>query len=266
MSDPLVELQMNNGVARLTLNRADRRNALSKELITQLTAAVETVANDAGVRLLILTGAGSVFCAGMDLGEMQERAGHPNARELWQQDTHAYHDLLAALLQLRIPTLAVVQGPALAGGMGLLLACDMVLAADEAFFALPEPKRGITAAVVAPLLVYRIGPGRATYLLLSGENVTAAEALGIGLCHEVTSRDLLDERTAALTGSILSGAPAALARTKQHVMETAGAALFEHLQVGMQVSAEARETDDAREGLAAFLEKRRPSWPPNDPS
>lgn len=260
ISDEIVILTISDGKARIALNRSAKRNALSREMIAKLTEAVEQVAADKSVRLLTLYGVGRVFCAGMDLGEMQDRASQPNAKELWQQDTEVYHDLLVKLFQLSVPTLAMVHGPALAGGMGLLLACDLVLASEEAFFSLPEPKRGITAAVVSPLLVHRIGPGAATSLLLSGENISAADAHRLGLCHDVASAAKLSERERKLTLSILTGAPSALAMTKRHLIDMVWPTLSKQLQAGMEVSARARETEDAREGLAAFLEKREPGW------
>ncbi len=262
MPDSILDFEIVHGIARITLNRPQKRNALTRELIVQLAQTVATIRADDSVRLLVLTGAGPVFCAGMDLGQMQVRAENPDATEQWQQDTRVYRDLLVSMFTLPIPTLAVVQGPALAGGLGLVLACDIVLAADEVFFSLPEPKRGITAAVVAPLLVYRIGSGPATSLLLCGESISAADGHRIGLCHAVVPCDGLAEREQELAGSILSGAPSSLAKTKEHLIECAGAALIEQLDAGMRVSAEARETADAREGLAAFLEKRDPHWFP----
>lgn len=262
MSNTPIRFDITNQIARIVLDRPAKRNALSQELIAQLTKAVEAVAADESVRLLVLSAEGSVFCAGMDLGEMQARAAQPNAAELWQQDTQVYCDLLAALFTLEIPTLAVVQGPALAGGVGLVLACDMVLAAEESFFSLPEPKRGITAAVLSPFLVYRIGAGNATYLLLSGEKISSADAHRIGLCHEIVPAGRLAERQKQLCDSILTGAPSALAKTKQHLIDSSGSVLRGQLNAAMRISAEARETPDAREGLAAFLQKRPPSWIP----
>jgi methylglutaconyl-CoA hydratase len=200
----------------------------------------------------------------MDLAEMQDRAGQPDARELWKDDTQSYRDLLEAIVTLPKPTLAVVQGPALAGGMGLAMACDLVLCSEAAVFGLPEPKRGITAAVVSPLVCYRGGISTASYLLLSGKTLTAQESLNRGLCHQVASAEELESAEQELCRSILTGAPAALAATKSHLLATAGKDLLAQLDAGMKVSTEARETQDAREGLAAFLEKRDPAWFPAD--
>jgi methylglutaconyl-CoA hydratase len=218
---------------------------------------------DESVRLVVLAAKGPVFCAGMDLAEMQDRATNPNAKELWREDTKVYRDLLVSLVTLPKTTLAVVQGPALAGGMGLAMACDLVLASEAAMFGLPEPKRGITAAVVAPLVCYRGGISTASYLLLSGRNLSALESLKRGLCHQVVKAEDLQSSEDDLCRSILTGAPAALAATKAHLLATAGRDLIAQLDAGMKVSALARETPDAREGLAAFLEKRDPAWFPS---
>ena len=274
MDESFVKTECKNAVARITLNRPDKRNALTSEFIAEITRTVQDIADDGSVRLLILAASGTVFCAGMDLKEMQQRAGDPNATRLWQQDTQGYRDLLVALLALRIPTVALVAGSALAGGLGLVLACDIVLASETAFFALPEPRRGISAAVVAPLLIYRIGHGAAAYVLLSGEIISAADAFRIGLCHEVVADDKVESRAADLSASILSGAPSSLAITKRQMAKfgasmsaaDGSAQIAEHsyliaqLNEGMRASAAARETADAREGLAAFLEKRKPAW------
>ena len=260
MSHPYIHVEGRDPIVRLVLNRPDKRNALTRDMLNGLSEAVESVRAEGGARLLVLTGAGPAFCAGMDLSEMQARAESPDAAEQWREDTRVYREVLWNLFTLPIPTLAVVQGPAIAGGLGLLLACDIVLSAESAFFALPEPKRGITAAVVAPFLLHRVGFGIGSYVLLSGRNLSAADAFRVGLCHELAPSDELPRRAEELILSILSGAPAALSATKQHLIECCESALYEQLDEGMHVSALARQTADAREGLAAFLEKRPPCW------
>jgi methylglutaconyl-CoA hydratase len=262
MNEPLVNLTIEGGVARLVLSRPRKRNALTRGTLEQLLADVDSIARDDSVRLLVLSAEGPVFCAGMDLQEMHDRAARPDASDLWREDAGVYRDVVAAIVRLPIPALAVVQGPVVAGGVGLVMACDLVLAADTATFSLPEPKRGITAAVVAPLVVYRVGAGPAAYLLLSGRTLPAGDAWRLGLYHELTSPDALANRAGELCRSILTGARSALGRTKELLLATAGRQLLADLDAGMRVSADARETDDAREGLAAFLEKRPPAWDP----
>src|SRR5262245_4913475 len=184
-SEPLILLTAGDGIVRLTLNRPQKRNALTRELLAELRTKLDQAAATPHLRCLILGASGPVFCAGMDLAQMQELALRPDAREVWQADTQLYHEVVTKLLVFPAPTVAVVQGPALAGGVGLVLACDLVLAAEPATFALPEPKRGITAAIVTPLLVYRAGTAGASYLLLSGESIDVEAARRRGICHTV---------------------------------------------------------------------------------
>ena len=261
MTESNLRLSIDESVAVLTLARPKKRNALTQDFLRELLEAVQQVAADETVRVLVLEAEGSVFCAGMDLGEMEARAGLPNASALWAEDTRIYRELTETLFRMPKPTVAVLRGPVLAGGVGIVLACDIVLGDEEnAWFALPEPKRGITAAVVTPLLVYRIGNGAAGYLLLSGERMSAAEAYRVGLVHVQAKGDAIDARRDELVASILTGAPSALAMSKRTLHDITAATLSDQLDLATRVSAEARETDAAREGLAAFLEKRDPSW------
>jgi methylglutaconyl-CoA hydratase len=194
---------------------------------------------------------------------MQDRATADDPAGEWREDTQVYRDLLVELTTTEIPTIAAVQGPVLAGGVGLVLACDLVVAAEEATFSLPEPKRGITAAVVTPLLHYRAGTAAASWLLLSGETVDSARARQAGLCHEIVPKDKLEDRVGELEQSILTGSKTALVVTKRELRAVAGPSLIEQIDAAREASAKARETADAREGLQAFLEKRKPAWNPN---
>ena len=249
-----------NGVGRITLNRPDKRNALTRQIIEDMLQAVTAMSANDELRVLLFDATGKVFCAGMDLGEMQERATSANSAEEWNQDSRVYADLLVAIFQLKVPTVATIQGPVLAGGMGFVLACDILIVAESAFFSLPEPMRGITAAMVTPLLVHRIGAGQAGYMLLAGERVSAQKALQIGLAHDVVVDDELQTRTSSLVQAIMTGSQAALAITKKHITDCVTMDVEQEIRKSIEVSAMARSTDDAREGLAAFLEKRKPSW------
>lgn len=264
MSDSAVALKIAEGVARLTLCRAQKRNALTREMLAEFRDRLQELASNSAVRLFVVAAEGPVFCAGMDLAQMEETATLPNASELWQHDSEIYRDVVAAIFSLHIPTLAVVQGPAVAGGLGLVLACDMVLASDAATFSLPEPKRGIVAGLVTPLLMHRVGAGVAGWVLLSGQSTTADNALRWGICHRVVPADQLDWATTELVKSILTGSPAALAATKDQLRNCSPVDVLAHLQDSPNISARARETEDAREGLRAFLEKRPPFWSSKD--
>jgi methylglutaconyl-CoA hydratase len=261
MSENLLNSNIAKGVVRLTLNRPQKRNALTRELLAELHAAILAAAGRTDLRCLVLEATGPVFCAGMDLAQMEETASRNDARHLWHADTQLYHNVVAAIMALPAPTIAIVQGPALAGGVGLVLACDLVLASGSATFSLPEPKRGITAAIVTPLLVHRVGVSAAAWLLLSGEGIDSARARQIGLCHEIVAAADLGAARDRLIASVLSGAPGALAISKQQLAACHDEVL-KHLLSAVVVSAQARETPEAREGLAAFLEKRPPAWQP----
>ena len=258
-----VNISLDGGVGRLTLNRPDKRNALKRDFIEEINAGIDQLAGDGSLRVMVVAAAGSVFCAGMDLGQMQERAQSAEGKADWLRDSQVYCDMLAKLYTVSVPTIAIVQGPALAGGVGIVLACDIVVASEGAFFMLPEPVRGITAAMVTPLLVHRVGSGRATYMLLSGERVSANRAAEFGICHHVVAGPELPARTDVLLSTILASSKSALAITKQHIARCSYGNVLEDLKMSVTVSAEARETDDAREGLAAFLEKRKPNWQAN---
>jgi len=150
---------------------------------------------------------------------MQQRATEANSPDRWLEDSLVYHDLILALLEAPQPILAVVQGPVLAGGVGLVLACDLVLATEDAFFSLPEPQRGITASIVTPLLAFRSGAGHASHLLLSGQRVSATTMFQRGVCHEVVAEEQLVNASTTWINSILSGSPLALAASKRQIRE-----------------------------------------------
>ena len=255
---------MQNGVGRITLNRPDKRNALKRQFIEEIHNAVTHLKQDESLRVLVLQAEGKVFCAGMDLGEMQERAQSENGPQEWQRDSEVYCDLLIELYSLPVPTVTVLQGPVLAGGVGMVLATDMIVASDEAFFMLPEPMRGIVASMVTPFLIHRVGAGTASYMLLSNERIATTDGLRLGLCHATVPSDELHKRADQLIENIMTGSRSALAITKRHIADSLAYDVVEQVKNSVNVSAEARETDDAREGLAAFLEKRKPSWQPQD--
>jgi enoyl-CoA hydratase/carnithine racemase len=196
----------------------------------------------------------------MDLAEMQETAQQPDAAQQWHRDAVQYRELVETMLRFPKPIIAAVNGPAIAGGAGLVLASDIVVASPEAKFGLPEPRRGIVAGLVAPLLVFRIGGSQAARLLLTAGTIEPAESHRIGIFHEVVNSDLVWARAQELAGEIAQSAPEALLLTKRMLNETIGEHLPTLLTAGAAASATARTTEAAREGLAAFLEKREPKW------
>lgn len=257
----LVRVHVHGHTGTVILNRPEKRNALSRSLLAEVVQALHDLHLQRSVRTVVLTATGSVFCAGMDLIEMLETSRSPNAHAQWYKDAVAYRDLVEQMLRFPKPLIAAVNGPALAGGMGLVLACDYVLAAPEANFGLPEPRRGIVAGMVAPLVFFRLGGSQAARLLLFAQSIDALEAQRIGLCHEVLPAEQLWARAHELAGEAARCAPEALQLSKQLLNETIGEQLFTQLSAGAAASAAARTTEAAAEGLAAFVEKREPHWP-----
>jgi methylglutaconyl-CoA hydratase len=260
MSGPLVKVHVHQHTGTIILNRPEKRNALSRALMAELDQALGDLHLERRVRAVILTGAGPAFCAGMDLSEMLETSRQDDAQARWAEDASTYQELLETMLQFPKPLIAAVNGPALAGGAGLMLACDLAIAAESATFGLPEPRRGLVAGVVSPLLAFRIGAGHAGYLLLTAKSIDSAWAHRIGLIHEVVHADHVWPRAVELSVECARGAPESLQLTKRMLNETIGEHLRTLLTAGAAVSATARTTEAAAEGLAAFLEKREPEW------
>ena len=260
MTAPLIRIHIHDHAGTIILNRPEKRNALNRAMLAELQEAFGDLHLERRVRAVILTGAGPVFCAGMDLQEMLDTSREENARQRWQEDANLYRDLIEAMWRFPKPLIAAVNGPALAGGAGLVLGCDLVLASREARFGLPEPRRGIVAGLVAPLLAFRLGGSQAARLLLSADIIDAAEAHRIGLFHELAEADQLWPRAVAMAADCAQSSPDALQLTKRMLNEMIAEHLPTLLTAGAAVSATARTTEAAAEGLAAFLEKREPKW------
>lgn len=258
--ESIVKIQVHAHTATVTLNRPQKRNALSRELMAELHQALDDLHQERKVRGVIITGAGSVFCAGMDLAEMLATNEQADRQEQWRADSVAYHEVIETMLRFPKPLVAAVNGPAVAGGAGIVMACDLVVAAHSATFGFPEPRRGIVAGMVAPLLQFRIGAARAAYLLFTARLIGAEEAHRYGLFHELVAEDRIWARAHELVGEIAQSAPEAMQMTKRLLNETIGESLLVQLAAGAAVSATSRTTEAAAEGLAAFLEKREPKW------
>jgi enoyl-CoA hydratase/carnithine racemase len=257
----MIQVQVHEAVGTITLNRPERANALTRSMLDDLDEAFEDLRRQRAVRAVVLIGKGSSFCAGMDLGEMRETADHENKHELWGQDADRYRGLIETMLRHPKPIIAAVNGPAVAGGAGLVLACDIVLATESARFGLPEPLRGIVAGVVAPLVAFRIGGGHAARLLLTSQLIDAHEAIRLGVYHEQVAEAQLWARARQIADQCAAGAPQALQLTKRILNEIIGEHLITQLTAGAAISASARTTEAAEEGLAAFFDKRPPKWP-----
>ncbi len=262
MAEPIVKVKKHVPSGTIILNRPDQRNALTRAMIDELMQALDDFHQEKSVRAVILTGSGTAFCSGMDLSEMHETAslGQRESQDQWHEDAVKYRDLIEKMLIFPKPIIAAVNGPAVAGGAGLVLASDIVLAASEARFGFPEPRRGIVAGLVAPLLTFRAGGGTAARLLLTGQLIDSAECFRLGIYHEQVAADLIWARAHELAIECAKNAPQATQMTKRMLNEIIGEDLFTLLTAGAAVSAAARTTEAAREGLAAYLEKREPQW------
>ena len=259
-SDSLVQVKVHEPAGTIVLNRADRRNALSRALIADLRQALDYLHREVRVRAVVLTGSGTAFCAGMDLHEMHATSQGDDPLPQWHSDAVVYRELLEAMLRFPKPIIAAVNGPAVASGAGLVLASDLVIGSPESQFGLPEPKRGLVAGMVSPLLVFRIGGGKAAELLLTGRMIDAAEAHAAGIYHELIATDKVWARANEVASECAQSAPSALQLTKKMLNETIGEHLSTLLSAGAATSATARTTAAAAEGVAAFLQKRPPQW------
>ena len=254
----MVDYANRGPAAVITLCRADKRNALSRGLIDELSAAFARAAADPAARCVILAAEGPVFCAGMDLAELQETISAPRESTPSWDDALRLARLYDRIYNLALPTIAVVQGSAIAGGAGLTTVCDLCLAGEGAKFGYPEVRRGLVAAMVMPHLLRHVGERMARYLLLTGELIDAAAARDCGLVNEVLPASRLMDRADALAASLAAGGPQALAKTKEFLRR------FSHQSLSVEEaargSAEPRLTDECQRGLAAFFAKRQPPW------
>jgi methylglutaconyl-CoA hydratase len=245
-------------LATITLNRPDKRNAISTQMIDDLLAVLDDCDRDPAVRVAILTGAGKAFCAGMDLEGLQSLAAQSHQQNL--DDSRRMARLFRRLYDFPKPLIAAVNGPAIAGGTGIATMCDFTLAVPDAKFGYTEVRIGFIPALVSVFLRRQIGEKRARDLLLTGRIFDAAEAQSLGLVSEIVAADKLLDRARALASTLLANSPTSLARTKALLAGFARADLDRELELAIAANAAIRSTPDFREGLAAFLAKRSPQW------
>jgi len=259
MSHGTIEIHAERGVAVLWLNRPEVRNAFNETMIAELTAAFGELDADPAVRAVVLAGRGKVFCAGADLNWMK-RMGEMNFEEN-RKDAMAFGAMLNRLHTLKKPTIARVHGAAFAGGMGLIAACDMAVASTETEFAVSEVRLGLTPATISPYVLAAMGERAARRYFLTAERFPAAEAYRIGFIQEIAQPDELDATVNAILGEIVQGAPGAHAVTKELIGAVARRPLDPGLLAETAVHiATARASDEGKEGVRSFLEKRRPAW------
>jgi len=239
-------------ITLVTLNRPERRNALTIEMLTELTGAINVVSDEPPQRILILRGAGAAFCTGMDL------------KAATSQNPHAMAELVAKTLltlsQTRLLTIAAVHGAAVAGGAGIMSACDFVVAAEGTKIGYPEVRRGLVAGLVMTFLRRQIGERNMRELLLGSALIDAQRAKEIGLVNRVVGQDDLMSEAQKFADAVLQGAPGALEQTKRLIEELWWRPVREDVDLALNYHVQARESSEAREGIAAFNEKRRPKW------
>jgi methylglutaconyl-CoA hydratase len=257
MNYKTLDLAVDSGIATLTLNRPDKRNAISYELIAELLQALDDVRNSPA-RVLILTGAGKAFCSGMDLENLKSLIGRSPEQNM--EDTRTMLSLFRSLYEFPKPTIAAVNGAAIAGGTGLALLCDFTLAVPEAKFGYTEVRIGFVPAIVATFLLRQVGEKIARDLLLTGRIFDAEEALRIGLLTQIVLQEKLMDRARELATHLIESSPLSLAYTKRLLTEHARAELDGQVEAAVRENAGIRATADFREGIASFLEKRKPNW------
>jgi methylglutaconyl-CoA hydratase len=249
------------GVARITLNRPEKRNALDHATIDALTRALRECAGDGAVRVVQLTGAGNVFCAGADLAEMQAQIHGSEAANL--EHAEGLATLLTVLDSMPKPTVARVNGDGYGGALGLLGACDIVVAVADAKFAFTEVRLGIIPAVISPFVLGKMGESAARRYFLTAETLTSADLARLGLVHEVVAAEQLDAACEHIIEALLRGAPGALAQAKILVRDMAHGSPGRRGPASTEAAARLarlRVQSEAQEGFSAFFAKRKPSW------
>jgi methylglutaconyl-CoA hydratase len=257
MSYQTLQLAFEQSVALITLNRPDKRNAVSFELVSELLAALDEIERSSA-QVVILTGSGKAFCAGMDLDELKTLLGKTHDENL--KDSARMAQLFRRIYEFPLPTIAAVNGAAIAGGTGIATMCDFTLAVPEAKFGYTEVRIGFVPAIVSSILVWQVGHKIARDLLLTGRLFDAAEAHRYGLVNEVVAPDRLMSRARELAGQIAENSPTSVRVTKELINGYLDKQLDEQFAAAIEENARIRTTADFREGVSSFLEKRKPRW------
>jgi len=257
-----IALSIEAGIARVTLKRPEVRNAFNEAVIAELTAVFAQLGGEDSVRAIVLAAEGKAFCAGADLNWMKSMASYS-----WEEnkaDAGRLAQMLWTIYRCPQPVIARVQGDAYAGGVGLLAVCDIVVAVDTAGFCLSEAKLGLLPATIAPYVVRALSEQASRRYFVTAERFSAQEAHRLGLVHELTSADSIDEKIAALLGAISANGPAAVRACKRLVQDVAHQAITAELRDDTaRRIADIRASDEGREGVQSFLGKRAPNWLPS---
>ena len=257
MSYQTLQLAHDAGVATITLSRPDKRNAVSFQLVDELMSALDEI-EKSPAQVVILTGAGKAFCAGMDLDELKSLLGKTHNENL--KDSARMAEMFRRLYEFSLPTIAAVNGAAVAGGTGLATMCDFTLAVPEAKFGYTEVRIGFLPAIVSSILVWQVGHKIARDLLLTGRLFDANEAYSYGLVNEVVPAERLLARARELAAQLGENSPSSVRATKRLINSFIASQLDEQIAAAVEENARIRTTADFREGVASFLEKRKPKW------
>ncbi|MBP7353524.1 MAG: enoyl-CoA hydratase/isomerase family protein [Comamonas sp.] len=259
MTHRYLTLTVNAGVATVTLTQPEIRNAFSDEVIVEITEAFRVAGERPDVRAIVLAAEGTAFCAGANLNWMRRMADYDRAENL--QDAGALAEMLRTIYHCPKPTIARVQGDVYAGGMGLVAACDMAVAAENAGFCLSEVKIGLVPGTIAPYVLRAMGARAGHRYFLTGERFDAAEALRIGFVHQVVAAEQLDDAVDSLLKALLVAGPDAVRSCKKLVLDVAEREINAQLIAStVEVIADIRASEEGKEGVQAFLSKRKPSW------
>jgi methylglutaconyl-CoA hydratase len=252
-----IQLGLDSGVATITLNRPEKRNAISWALLEELQAALDEVEKSAA-QVVILTGAGNAFCAGMDLDDLKALLGKTHDENV--QDSSRMAGIFRRIYDFPLPTIAAVNGAAIAGGMGFATMCDFTLAVREAKFGYTEVRIGFVPAIVSSVLVWQVGHKIARDLLMTGRLIDADEAHTFGLVNQVVEPAGLMVRARELAAQLMENSPSSVRATKRLINGFISAQLDQQLAQAVEDNARIRTTPDFREGITSFLEKRKPRW------
>lgn len=253
-----IKTEIRDGVGTVTMDRPDRHNAFDEHVIADLTAAFEGLGQDEAVRAVVLRATGKSFSAGADLDWMRRLAAYDEAANL--ADARALAALMRIIDTLPKPTIALVQGAAYGGGVGLIACCDIAIATEAASFSLSEVKLGLIPAVISPYVVRAIGARAARRYVLTAERFDPVEARRLGLVHELVSSDGLDEAARQMLAALRGNGPAAVRAAKDLIAAVDGRAPAEVEEDCARRIAAIRAGDEGKDGVAAFLEKRKPGW------